>query len=81
MDCFAGRPITKSHDFDLKLPVVDEFKYVVQIRNPALSIPSWFRLNSRKNKNIRVHPKQFWDEKMNIKNCLFTNGLYFLAHE
>jgi len=50
LHCGAGRRVTKSHDFDLALPLRDEWKYVIQYRNPVLSIQSWYELESKKKK-------------------------------
>lgn len=33
----------KTHDFDLRLPIRDDLKYIVQIRNPLEAIPSWYK--------------------------------------
>jgi hypothetical protein len=62
--CLAGRPITKSHDFDLTLAIQPAIRYVIQVRDPMLSIPSWYRLNSRKSKNFNVSKQQFWNLKI-----------------
>ncbi len=46
--CRAGRRFQKSHDFDLSLPVHDEFKYVVLWREPIYAIVSYYELQSAK---------------------------------
>lgn len=37
----------KNHDFDLVTPVLDNRKYIVQIRDPIDAIESWFHLHRR----------------------------------
>lgn len=49
--CGAGRRVTKTHDFDLALPIRRKWKYVVQYRHPVPAIQSWYELESRK-KNL-----------------------------
>jgi hypothetical protein len=36
--------VQKNHDFDLSLPISDEFRYVVTLRHPLYSLTSWYRL-------------------------------------
>lgn len=47
--CGAGRRITKSHDFDLSVPIRDDWRYVVQYRHPLMAVQSWYELESRNN--------------------------------
>lgn len=63
LTCTAGRPIIKSHDFELNLPVEKDIKYVVQYRDPMLSIVSYYNLQKRKSKNFDLTQAEFWSEK------------------
>jgi len=60
--CLSGRPIIKSHDFDLKLPMRINIKYVVQYRNPMFSIASYYKLQKKKEMEFNISEKDFWDE-------------------
>jgi hypothetical protein len=51
--CGAGNRILKDHDFELLLPYKNDRKYVIQLRNPILSIASWYELDS-KNLNLKL---------------------------
>jgi hypothetical protein len=39
--CRSGRMIQKNHDLALRLPLSDEFRYVVTLRHPIYSLTSW----------------------------------------
>ena len=45
--CGSGRQLIKSHDFDLELKYSEEINYLVQLRNPILSIQSWYELQGK----------------------------------
>jgi len=67
--CGAGRRITKTHDFDLALPIKCEWRYIVQYRHPIPAIQSWYELESRKtNLNARkfaLESLAFWKRFVN----------------
>lgn len=66
--CGAHRQIIKSHDFDLNLPYLEENLFLIQLRNPILSIKSWYELALKdpNNKDISIDWNMFFDEKFNF---------------
>lgn len=63
-NCGAGRRIIKDHDFELLLPYSLSDKYIIQLRNPILSILSWYELDS-KNENLKLPDfKVYFRQKM-----------------
>ena len=62
--CGAGRRIIKDHDFELLLPYSHGDKYIIQLRNPILSILSWYELDS-KNESLKLPDfKTYFRQKM-----------------
>lgn len=46
--CRSNRRFQKNHDFDLDLPIADNFRYVITIRHPAYALSSWWAFEDRR---------------------------------
>lgn len=56
----GAHPLTnfqKNHDFDLKWPITDDRRYLVQTRDPIDAIESWFHLEQRMGKTGATRPE------------------------
>jgi hypothetical protein len=61
--CLVGRRFQKSHDFNLRMEVTDDFLYVALYRRPLFSITSYFELDTRSGKGVPLQGasgKQEW---------------------
>jgi hypothetical protein len=45
--CRSGHRVQKNHDFELTLPISDQFRYIVTLRHPIYSLTSWHKLLTR----------------------------------
>jgi hypothetical protein len=63
--CGAGRKLIKTHDFDLDVPYQEDCNYLIQLRNPLLSISSWYELEKKKGGAV-VEWSVFLEDKFNF---------------
>ncbi|MCU7554442.1 sulfotransferase domain-containing protein [Alteromonas sp. ASW11-19] len=78
--CGAGKRITKTHEFDLSLPFVEERKYLVQLRNPVLSVSSWYELE-KSTGGLTQSYEEFIDDKMNFWESFATKWYQYFEKE
>ncbi|MDC7218883.1 MAG: sulfotransferase [Spirochaetales bacterium] len=65
--CPDNRRIQKSHDFLLKDPILENFKYLIQYRHPYESIVSFFKLMETENNVNYQYDRKGWNDFLNNK--------------
>lgn len=82
--CYAGRPLQKTHDFDLALPQTRHFNYAVLFRRPMLSIQSYYEMELRSRNFIEINlgerasdKVQFEDSRRAWELFLIQKGQYW----
>lgn len=77
--------VMKNHDFDLKVPYLDDINYFVQLRHPYFSIQSWYEFYDAEYLNYTYD--QFLDEKLEFwirfvkKWIAFEKKINFIVYE
>lgn len=55
----------KEHDLELSQPLDPNFRYVIQVRNPMFSIPSWIEFDSRVGAINHMVSRETWSKAFN----------------
>ena len=81
--CESGQRLIKSHDFNLDLEFDENKNYIFQLRNPILSIKSWYELESKipANQHRNIDWRVFFDAKFIFWKSFTSKWITYLGQK